>query len=68
MSPVLLWLAILGGLAVGVVVLRAMARHGQRHRQSEADPKAGDFHSSNANFGNSLQGDNIYFSRGFYDE
>jgi hypothetical protein len=36
--------------------------------QQDPDPKGSDLHASNANFGNSLKGDNSNFGRCFYDE
>ncbi len=63
MSPALLWLAILGGLVLGVAVIRAMT-----HRGQESHKDGSDLHGSNANFGNSLKGENSNFGRAFYDE
>lgn len=68
MSTVLLWLAILGGLALGAAVIRVMARHGQSSNQASPNESGSDLHGSNSNFGNSLKGDNSSFGRCFYDE
>jgi len=70
MSTLLLWLAIIVGLALGVAVLRSLVNQGRtRHRSSSSDtPGSSDLHGSKSNFGNSLQGDNSNFGRGFYDE
>lgn len=67
MSTGLLWLAILSGLALGVAVLRAMARIGQQNSRGDNE-STHDLHGSSANFGNSLKGDNSNFGRGFYDD
>jgi hypothetical protein len=36
--------------------------------QADSESIAYDFHGSDANFGNSLQGDNSNFGQAFYDE
>jgi len=54
------------GLLWGLVVLVALVRGGPS--QPDHDPKSSDLHGSNANFGNSLQGDKSNFGRCFYDD
>jgi hypothetical protein len=63
-------LLVLAATGACVVIVWAVLSHAGRSAgsQQDADVRAGDFHGSNANFGNSLQGDNSNFGRGFYDE
>jgi len=63
------WLVILAlivGAAIGWRIIVALA--GAPPLQGNHDHQTSDFHGSNANFGNSLQGDNSNFGRVFYDE
>ena len=66
MIAFLIGLLVAGGLLWGLVVLVALVREGPS--QPDHDPESSDFHGSNANFGNSLKGDNSNFGRCFYDE
>jgi hypothetical protein len=58
--------AVVAGTVVGWAIIAALARAASS--QADHNPKAGDLHGSNVNFGNSLRGDNSHFSRCLYDE